>query len=647
MTARILRAPAWLWLGWALALLLTLGLAFDISPWLRGDLDWRWPYVPAYLPGQLIRAAAVLSLYIIAALLCWRWALAGPTRLRSKNPRVYALLGFAIVGGLTLQIVVQTISDPDPWRELLLRSSSPFLQGYWEAALKVGNIGEYLRHFPEIAPAYEGPHVQRHPPGFVVYFALLQRAALALPTVVDRLAPHLRVYQCEYWPHVYVTSARYAAVVGGLLAPLLNTAAVVPLYAVGRATLDERAALGAVLLHPLLPGYLLWAGHWDQAFPFVTLLLLWLLQQAIYRKRRWAWGAAGGLLAVALFFSHAMLVLIALGAVYALIAVLAQRESLPEKRLSLLKGAVSFTLGLSIPWLIYQGVTGVSYLDLYRANTDSHYALATNVLSRMLFNPYDFVLFMGYILGLMGIVAVWRSAQTLGRRRTLSRAPVLVLSSFAVLAALIISGVARAEVGRVWVFLMPLGVLAAFTLRDGPGHSSWRWGVTASILAIQAVAMQAALFGERDVKHVYAPPTRGEVVNAIVGDAMELVAFDLNTTSVHPGETLELTLYWKALAPPPGFYVTFVHLYQSALGMAAQQDGPPQAGRYPTTCWQPGEIVQDDIRLEIPALVTAGTYDLFVGMYAPADPFTRLPTSGPQSRAEEGTIVLDQILIAP
>jgi len=237
--------------------------------------------------------------------------------------------------------------------------------------------------------------------------------------------------------------------------------------------------------------------------------------------------------------------------------------------------------------------------------------------------------------------------QALISRRNMSRSQGLVLTGFVVLTALTLSGVARAEVGRVWLFLMPLGVLAVLTLRDGPVHSPWRWGMTASVLAIQTIVMQATLFGERDLMHVYTPPAQGMAVNARVGDVMELVAFNLNTTSVHPGETLELTLYWKALSEPPGFYATFVHLYDARLGMAAQQDGPPQEGRYPTTCWQPGEFVQDDVQLEIPATASAGSYDLFIGMYAPEDPLTRLTTSGPISRADERTIVLDQILIAP
>jgi hypothetical protein len=61
--------------------------------------------------------------------------------------------------------------------------------------------------------------------------------------------------------------------------------------------------------------------------------------------------------------------------------------------------------------------------------------------------------------------------------------------------------------------------------------------------------------------------------------------------------------------------VIFVHLLDPAGDLVAQHDGEPANGTRPAWSWQPGDVVQDDRALLIPADAPPGEYVLRMGMY--------------------------------
>lgn len=90
-----------------------------------------------------------------------------------------------------------------------------------------------------------------------------------------------------------------------------------------------------------------------------------------------------------------------------------------------------------------------------------------------------------------------------------------------------------------------------------------------------------------------------------------LLGYDLQ---VENGQ-VRLTTYWQALRPLPVDYTIFVHLLGTDGSLIAQQDGPPQDGRYPTSIWDVGEVVVDEVMLiwppdGTPAQVAVGLYQL-------------------------------------
>ena len=75
-------------------------------------------------------------------------------------------------------------------------------------------------------------------------------------------------------------------------------------------------------------------------------------------------------------------------------------------------------------------------------------------------------------------------------------------------------------------------------------------------------------------------------------------ATTLDAAPIATGRDRDLTLYWQALAPLDADYTVFAHLlgeYNPATGgpVWAGHDGQPDGGHYPTTAWQPGEIILD------------------------------------------------------
>jgi hypothetical protein len=127
-------------------------------------------------------------------------------------------------------------------------------------------------------------------------------------------------------------------------------------------------------------------------------------------------------------------------------------------------------------------------------------------------------------------------------------------------------------------------------------------------------------------------------LNYKLGDMISLVGYDVSG-QVRGGEPLTVTLYWQAEASPGENYAAFVHLIDQDGQPLAQHDGIPRYGRYPTSAWQPGDVIPDEHALQIPASAAGQPTRLLVGMYHPHT-MNRLPVSGPDGLAKDNLIPL-------
>jgi mannosyltransferase len=126
---------------------------------------------------------------------------------------------------------------------------------------------------------------------------------------------------------------------------------------------------------------------------------------------------------------------------------------------------------------------------------------------------------------------------------------------------------------------------------------------------------------------------------------IRLLGYDLESTSLRPGETVVLTLYWQARHPIAGRYKVFTHVlgegYNAARGnfLWGQQDNEPVDGERPTSTWRTGEVIADPYRIRLDPQTPAGIYQLEIGLYH--------PTTGERllRRDETGRPVADHLIL--
>ncbi|MDQ7028817.1 MAG: glycosyltransferase family 39 protein [Ardenticatenia bacterium] len=130
-----------------------------------------------------------------------------------------------------------------------------------------------------------------------------------------------------------------------------------------------------------------------------------------------------------------------------------------------------------------------------------------------------------------------------------------------------------------------------------------------------------------------------------LGEQIALRGLDLPRTTWRPGEYLQVTLYWEALAPVADNYTVFVQVLNAEGKLVAQHDIEPANGTFPTSTWEAGTLVPDEHQLLLPENLPAGTYTLIAGMYAYPS-LQRLPVTLDEHPMGD-FILLAQIEITP
>lgn len=130
----------------------------------------------------------------------------------------------------------------------------------------------------------------------------------------------------------------------------------------------------------------------------------------------------------------------------------------------------------------------------------------------------------------------------------------------------------------------------------------------------------------RELERLWEVPQLPWMGDKLLGEVILLVGWDLSpsTMPVRPGETLDVTLVWQALAETEISYYVFVHLLDPDGRLVAQSDAKPAGWTRPTTGWLPGEFVFDSHLLALPPDVMPGAYQLLAGLYTSDG--ERLPT---------------------
>ena len=98
------------------------------------------------------------------------------------------------------------------------------------------------------------------------------------------------------------------------------------------------------------------------------------------------------------------------------------------------------------------------------------------------------------------------------------------------------------------------------------------------------------------------------------GEGVYLLDSDIRPPA-RPGQPFEISADWTTAAALDANYTIFAHLVDADGQIIAQQDQQPLGGRYPTSVWQPGEVVSDTISIAAPAEASGKEICLRLGMY--------------------------------
>jgi hypothetical protein len=97
---------------------------------------------------------------------------------------------------------------------------------------------------------------------------------------------------------------------------------------------------------------------------------------------------------------------------------------------------------------------------------------------------------------------------------------------------------------------------------------------------------------------------------------IQLVGYNLSCLSAAPGETIELSLYWKALQVIPVDYVVFANIIEPrSLTKYAASNAMPGDWTRPTSTWAVGEVIEDRHLLKVNDDALPGIYELEIGLY--------------------------------
>ncbi|HET7376852.1 MAG TPA: hypothetical protein VFK30_09100, partial [Anaerolineae bacterium] len=224
-----------------------------------------------------------------------------------------------------------------------------------------------------------------------------------------------------------------------------------------------------------------------------------------------------------------------------------------------------------------------------------------------------------FLIGLFGLIVVvsltqWAAITWSSQGRLVFSAISTWSIFFALgLATIFSSRLARVAIAAAAIFLFLVTFLAPFTT-IAPAY--------ARSLPVQSIPSPAISF------------------DVTFNHQLKLIGANVDSKTVQAGGSIELTLYWQAIAPIDKDYSTFVHLLDENEIVVAQRDMYPGQGLWPTSQVKVGDIIPSRYVVNLPSTAYAPDQLIFeVGVYDYATQ-TRLLMLDGSDNIRFGSIVL-------
>lgn len=410
-------------------------------PGLNGPSYWRWPWRTLDLVDTAALFAPPLGLL---GILAWVWSRSSPPTAAGARALTRALA--------LCQLLLQWAhlrAEPGGWAWLVALVQSPEITSYYTDALKIDDLGVFLRDFA--AQPLEH-HTSTHPVGPVIY----------------------------YWAFVKLCGPEAGARWAGAVVAVISSAGVAVAYGFAALwTPDPFRRLGACFLYALMPALVAVQPSLDAVYPLFTMLALMFWHASWERPP--AAVALGLCMFVATLMAYQTLLLALPLALYAL-GRLKLRGWDAELRRSMLRAlGLAFGVWIAAYGLVY-ALTPYRPLESFAASLarQAGYAalLERPYWTSLIYDPYDFFLGAGFLT----LPLVLRHAAREDREGLITAAGLVAIL------LIDLSGLIRCEAARVWLFLQPLAVVPA-----GLAFARFAPRARAAILSLQALILIAII----------------------------------------------------------------------------------------------------------------------------------------------------------
>lgn len=432
--------------------------------------EWGWEYRPVPLGPKTIAPITIFALLVVYLFALLR------SRLYLKN-KLYEIFCLTFLGLLGYLLIISMASLMKiGLDEVPLITINEIHTSYFLDAAKVGSMTEFLGTFHLRMPTLLC-HSKTHPPGPIVFYWLilsLLRIAPAVSSFILKLGSGLHL-NLEYIANSLRTSGinpthevLSSAIASGFVLPLIASMTIFPIYFFGKRLYGPELALTSSVIFLVIPSMTQFSPQMDQLFSLFAVSTVAAFYYAL-EDRDWRYSAASGfLMFLGLFFSLGILALLPIMLCLYVRAYLAEKATgwygREERRTRfVVQNGLVFILGFSIPYVLSLLVFEFSLLRVFAAiladqrrfNVTQHRTYST----WLVYNLYDFFVFLGVPVSMLLAKRIYNFLKNV-QHEIQKQTNLFLVALIASLAILDFSGVTRGEVARMWIFLMPLVVLA-------------------------------------------------------------------------------------------------------------------------------------------------------------------------------------------
>lgn len=441
-----MRPKLFLIIATVITLLFAFAIAIDISPYLRGPApyapDWRWEYnfVNTYpkMWAPILVATSIIFLFYKVEKKNWI------AKYKGRILLLFASLSYILQFALLF-------ANRAGINGLLSRIINPDVNGYFTTALTVHNISDFLKDYNSNVLSFS-MHAQGHPPFAILFFYWIDqffKAFTFLNNFVSNISPNTQQINL-IWTSL-LPNEKLSALFLMLFIPLLVSVTSILLYFVAEKLYDAASALRALTLYIFIPSVLLFIPINDSFISLFPLLSLLILIGSFGTKSRLLVLLSGLVFSVGIYFSISLLPLI-------LIFIWLVVPKLKFKTEDITKFLFFFLLGnLLIPtalWVLFK-FDSIKMIQVLMMGLPE----SRNYTTWVLYNLYDFFVFIGIPLTIAFIILFYRTSKTLLTKRWEKIDP-LFLSFSLMLLIVNFSGSVKGEVARIWIPFVPFFILA-------------------------------------------------------------------------------------------------------------------------------------------------------------------------------------------